>query len=134
MVCRQKTKKNIILQMQQSRLDKFFTIKKSATTSQLVSNDVATNDSTASNRQTNKRLSTTEYENNKKIKRTKSDSLIADNESSSQTTENSEITFSLNQFYLNKFLIILSSLLKYHRSLFDENELILFDKFQTLSG
>ena len=102
-------------------------MKKSATTSKLVDND---HHSTASNQQTNKRLATTDNENNKKLKRTNSVS----NEESSQSHENLENTFSLNQFYLDKFLIILSSLLKYHQCLFDENELILFDKFQTLSG
>ncbi|CAF1104077.1 unnamed protein product [Rotaria sp. Silwood1] len=125
--------------MQQSRLDKFFTIKKSATSSKLVNNsnnndDDGSNDSTTSSQQTKKRLSTTEYENNKKLKRTKSDSQIINNEDSSQITENPETNFSLNQFYLNKFLSILSSLLKYYQHLFDENELILFDKFQTLSA
>ncbi|CAF4558223.1 unnamed protein product [Rotaria sp. Silwood1] len=126
--------------MQQSRLDKFFTIKKSATSSKLVNNsnnnddDDGSNDSTTSSQQTKKRLSTTEYENNKKLKRTKSDSQIINNEDSSQITENPETNFSLNQFYLDKFLSILSSLLKYYQHLFDENELILFDKFQTLSA
>jgi hypothetical protein len=117
--------------MQQSRLEKFFIIKKSATTSNLVDIDDSSNDST---RQTNKRLSTTENENNKKLKRTKSDSNTLNNEDSSQSNENLENNFSLNQFYLDKFLLILSSLLKYHKCLFDENELILFEKFQTLSG
>ncbi len=73
---------------------------------------------------TNKRLSTTENDddnNNKKFKRT---------DSSSQNNDN----FSLNEFYLEKFLLILSSLLKYHKDLFDENELILFENFQKLSG
>ncbi|CAF3708068.1 unnamed protein product [Rotaria sordida] len=121
--------------MQQSRLDKFFTIKKSATTSKLVDNNGdGSNDSTPSNQQTNKRLSTTEYENNKKLKRTKSDSPTINNENSSQINENFETNFSLNQFYLDKFLLILSSLVKYYKYLFDENELILFDKFQTLSA
>jgi hypothetical protein len=114
--------------MQQSRLDKFFIIKKSATTSQLVDND---NHSSTS---TSKRLATTDNENNKKLKRTKSDSNSITNEENSQSSEIIENTFSLNQFYLDKFLLILSSLLKHHKSLFDENELILFDKFQTLSG
>jgi hypothetical protein len=93
--------------MQQSRLDKFFIIKKSD-----------------DNSTTNKRLLPIENENNKKFKRTKSDS----------NTLNNEDNFSLNQFYLNKFLLILSSLLKYHKCLFDENELILFNKFQILPG
>ncbi len=93
--------------MQQSRLDKFFIIKKSD-----------------DNSTTNKRLLTIENENNKKFKRTKSDS----------DTPNNEDNFSLNQFYLNKFLLILSSLFKYHKCLFDENELILFNKFQILPG
>jgi hypothetical protein len=114
--------------MQQSRLDKFFIIKKSATTSQLVDND---NHSSTS---TSKRLATTDNENNKKLKRTKSDSNSITNEENSQSSETIENNFSLNQFYLDKFLLILSSLLKHHKSLFDENELILFDKFQTLSG
>jgi hypothetical protein len=113
--------------MQQSRLDKFFTTKKSAT--KLVDNADGSNDSTTSNQQTNKRLATTDNENNKKLKRTKSDTNSI--EDSSQSNENN---FSLNQFYLDKFLLILSSLLKHHKCLFDENELILFDKFQTLSG
>ncbi|CAF4434222.1 unnamed protein product, partial [Rotaria magnacalcarata] len=122
--------------MQQSRLDKFFTIKKSATTSKLVNNsnddDGGFNDSTASNRQTNKRLSTNEYENNKKLKQTKSDSHAINNEDSSQNNENIETNFSLNQFYLDKFLLILSSLLEHYKCLFDENELVLFNKFQAL--
>ena len=120
--------------MQQSRLEKFFIIKKSATTNQLLNIDDNSNDLTTSNRQTNKRSLPTEYENNKKLKRTKSDSNTLNNEDSLQSIENFENNFSLNQFYLDKFLLILSSLLKYHKSLFDENELILFDKFQTLSG
>lgn len=73
-----------------------------------------------------KRLSTMENENTKKLKVT--------NEESSQSDESMENHFSLNQFYLNKFLLILSSVLQYHSCLFDENELILFQKFQTLSG
>ncbi|CAF4387500.1 unnamed protein product, partial [Rotaria sordida] len=56
------------------------------------------------------------------------------NENSSKINENFETNFSLNQFYLDKFLLILSSLVKYYKYLFDENELILFDKFQTLSA
>jgi len=104
--------------MQQSRLDKFFMIQKSAT--------INLDDN--SNRPINKRLSTIENENNKKLKRTKSDSNTLNNEDSSQNN------FSLNEFYLEKFLLILSSLLKYHKCLFDKNELILFDKFQTLPG
>ncbi|CAF2977835.1 unnamed protein product [Rotaria socialis] len=124
--------------MQQSRLDKFFTIKKSATTSKLVNNsnddDGGLNDSTTSNRQTNKRLSTNAYENNKKLKRTKSDSHAINSEDSSQSKENIETNFSLNQFYLDKFLLILSSLLEHHKCLFDENELILLKKFQALSA
>ncbi|MCC7159892.1 MAG: hypothetical protein IT281_10190 [Ignavibacteria bacterium] len=119
-------------------MDKFFTIKKSATTSKLVNNsnddDGGLNYSTTSNRQTYKRLSTNEYENNKKLKRTKSDSHGINNEDSSQTNENIETNFSLNQFYLDKFLLILSSLLEHHKCLFDENELILFNKFQALPG
>jgi hypothetical protein len=92
--------------MQQSRLDRFFMIT------------------------TNKRLSTTENDyddnnNNKKFKRT---------DSSSQNNDNLENNFSLNEFYLEKFLLILSSLLKYYKDLFDENELILFENFQKLSG
>jgi len=91
--------------MQQSRLDRFFMIT------------------------TNKRLSTTENDdddnNNKKFKRT---------DSSSQNNDNLENNFSLNEFYLEKFLLILSSLLKYHKDLFDEIELILFENFQKLSG
>lgn len=106
-------------------------IKKSATTDQLV--DIS-GDSTTSNQQTNKRSLTTDNQNNKKLKSTKSDSNLVNNEDNSQTSENLENTFSLNQFYLDKFLLILSSSLKYHKRLFDEKELILFDRFQTLSG
>jgi hypothetical protein len=120
--------------MQQSRLDKFFMIKKSATISELVTIDDNSNDSITSNRQTNKRLSTTQNENNKKLKRSKPDSNTLNNEDSSQSTENFESNFSLNQFYLDKFLLILSSLLNYHKYLFDENELTLFHNFQTLPG
>jgi hypothetical protein len=120
--------------MQQSRLDKFFTTQKSATTCTLVNNDDGSHDSTASNRQANKRLSTNDNENNKKLKRTKSDTNTINSEDNSQSNENIESSFSLNQFYLDKFLLILSSLLKYHKCLFNENELMLFSKFQTLSG
>lgn len=129
-----KEKKNeLLLQMQQSRLDKFFTIKKSATISKLDNNrNNGSNDSaTSSNQQTNKRLSTTDNENNKKLKRAKSDTFAINTEESSQS---SETNFSLNQFYLNTFLKILSSVIEYHKCLFDENELLLFVKFQTLPG
>ncbi|CAF0935102.1 unnamed protein product [Adineta steineri] len=124
--------------MQQSRLDKFFTIKKSATTSKLADNndddDGSTDTTTASNEQTKKRLLTNDNESNKKLKRVKSDSSTVNSNENSQSTENTETNFSLNQFYLDKFLLILSSLLKHHKCLFNENELILFDKFQTLSA
>lgn len=74
-----------------------------------------------------KRLSTNDDDDNehkKKLKRTRSDTSLPNNE------EN----FSLNQFYLDRFLLILSSLLQHHKCLFNENEIILFDKFQNLSG
>jgi hypothetical protein len=111
--------------MQQSRLDKFFMIKKSATIEDAT---------TTANQQTNKRLSTTENENSKKLKRTKSDPDTIVNEDSSQSNEPIESSFSLNQFYLDKFLLILSSSFNHHKYLFYENELILLENFQTLSS
>ncbi len=90
--------------MQQSRLEKFFIITTTTTT--------------------NKRSSTMENDdNNKKFKC-----------SNSQSNDQLENNFSLNQFYLEKFLLILSSTLIYHKELFDKNEFILFDNFQKLTG
>lgn len=120
------------LTMQQSRLEKFFTSKTSATSSAAADEPDHSNDSTTTERPANKRSSTAEDDVTKKLKRTKSEPLT--NEESSQSNENSENTFSLNQFYLDKFLMILSSLLKYHKDLFDGNELVLFEQFQRLSG
>ena len=67
-----------------------------------------------------KRLSSVNNEENRspteKIKRLKSD----------------EHHFSLNQFYLNKFLTILSSAMTHHQTLFEPNEFDLFEKYQQL--
>ena len=113
--------------MQQSRLDKFFTIKTSAPASKSTENN---DGSTAAA----KRSSTNENENNKKFKRTQSDISTINPEDDPQSTDKIETSFSLNQFYLDKFLAILSSLLKHHQCLFNDQELLLFNKFQTLAG
>ncbi|UJR23137.1 hypothetical protein I4U23_026156 [Adineta vaga] len=111
--------------MQQSRLDNFFTMKKSSTTTTTANNSLENEDHSTTAK---KCLSTNDNETSKKFKRTQSDTSITTND------ENPETNFSLNQFYLDKFLLILSSLLKHHKDLFNENELILFDKFQNLSA
>lgn len=97
----------LFFEMKQSRLDTFFQSTTSSSSSSLslkrLSND-------------NEEKTSTE-----KIKRLKSD-------------ENHEIKqhFSLNQFYLEKFLMILSSAMKHHRNLFETNEFDLFEKYQQL--
>ena len=113
--------------MQQSRLDRFFIAKKSSTTERVDKEA----DGTTATVQTKKRSSTTDtLSQSKKLKRTAS----ATNDDSVASEENGEKNFSLNQFYLNEFLLILSSLLTHHQRLFDDTELDLFKKFQALSG
>ena len=100
-------------------------MKKSATTSTLL-------EKTPTQTATKKRSSITDEddEKTKRLKRTKSDCEDLSNEDKTPSQEN----FSLNQFYLETFLCILASALNYHRCLFNENELHLFQTFQTLSG
>ena len=109
--------------MQQSRLDRFFIAKKSVTTERV---DKESDGGTAAHAQAKKRSSTTDtLTQSKKLKRTSS---------ATNDDDGDEKNFSLNQFYLNEFLLILSSLLTYHQHLFDDNELDLFKKFQALTG
>ena len=98
-------------------------MKKSATTSILLEKTPV---------QANKKRSslTDDEENTKRFKRTKSDCGSLADEEKPQSEEN----FSLNQFYLETFLCILSSALTDHRCLFNEHELHLFQTFPTLSG
>lgn len=100
-------------------------MKKSATTSTLL-------EKIPTQTATKKRSSITDEdeEKSKRLKRTKSDSENLSNEDKTPSEEN----FSLNQFYLETFLCILESALNYHRCLFHENELHLFQTFQTVSG
>ena len=124
--------------MQQSRLDKFFTMKKSSTMNKLMNNDDGFPNSTkttTTNQLSKKRLLSIDKDNSQKLKHTKSNSFTIKNENSLHSNEHIETnSFSLNQFYLNKFLSILLLLIKNYKHLFDENELVLFDKFQILSG
>lgn len=106
--------------MQQSRLEKFFSKKNSSSTIDLI--DPSTQP------QSNKRSTSTDQTKNKKLKRTQSELSI------NESNDDLQNTFSLNQFYLDKFLLILSSLLEYHQHLFHDNELKLLHDFQNLSG
>ena len=122
------TKEFLRLTMQQSRLEKFFSTKNSSSSS---SSTTSTIDLTIP-QQTNKRSTSTDELKNKKLKRTQSN--LSTQEENSQSNDHFENTFSLSRFYLDKFLLILSSLLQYHRSLFNDHELKLFHDFQELSG
>lgn len=111
--------------MQQSRLEKFFSKKNSSSSSSSTIDFIEP----TSQQQSNKRSINTDRTINKKLKRTQSE--ISINEDNGSSNEN---TFSLNRFYLDKFLIILSSLLEYHQHLFHDHELKFFQNFQNLSG
>lgn len=108
--------------MQQSRLEKFFTLKKSNSTgSTTATTSNNTIEQSSQNETSKKRSSNNEETNTKKLKRNNSDLL-------------DENHFSLNQFYLKQFQTILSTLLEHHKDLFIEHELKLFETFQTLSS
>ena len=95
--------------MQQSRLEHFFSSKKTSP-----------NEKKSTMNNNNKRLSTND-DPTKTMKRIKSDDEPIDSQ------------VSLNDFYLEKFLFILSTLLEHHQSLFNDDELNLFQRFQTLN-